>query len=100
MFQVNKSTYFISTVYFGGNFDFLPIVWDTGTEWPAVLGYTCETCRYHATYNYEDELAGTLYVNSKSFGEVEIGPSTTFGFEAVDWICLVVNDPESCVKHQ
>ena len=99
LIQINKGTYFLSTVYFGGNFDYLPVVWDTGTEWPSVMGFTCQSCKYHATYDYRDELAGTLYVDSYSFREIDIGPAETAGFEAIDWICLVVDDPDSCVKH-
>ena len=33
-FQENKVTYYVGTVYFGGNYEHYNVVWDTGSEWP------------------------------------------------------------------
>ena len=42
--QVNQVTYFMGTVYFGGNFEGFPVIWDTGSEWPVIMSHRCLSC--------------------------------------------------------
>ena len=102
--QNNQVTYFLSTLYFGSNYEAMPIIWDTGSEWPIVMGYTCSTCAGHTTYDYSDENGVTFFERSDNDrytgGDVNFGSAQTSGFEAEDQICLAAGVAGSCVPDQ
>ena len=72
------------------------MVWDTGSEWPIVMGYTCSTCSGHVTYDYSAEDGVTFFEREDSEGERNFGSAATSGFEAEDWVCLVSGTAGSC----
>ena len=77
----------------------MPVVWDTGSEWPVVVGYTCNTieCIGMTKYDYSAEEGITFYPQPNTEGERNYGSAQTSGFEAKDWLCLVSGTPGSCV---
>ena len=98
---INQTTYYLGTLYFGKHYESMPVIFDSGSAWPIVLGYTCETCQDHSgLYDYSDEVGITFYEKENSQGERNYGSAKTWGFEATDWVCLVQNEEDSCSKAQ
>ena len=55
-YQENFLSYYVGTIYFGGDFDNLNVVWDTGSDWTQVMGHTCNSCSENAVYDYSDQI--------------------------------------------
>lgn len=88
-------------MYFGSNYDSVPVIWDTGSEWPLVLGHTCDSsCSGHTTYDYSAEDGVTFFEIANSEGQRNYGSVSTEGFEARDWVCLASGESGSCVTNQ
>ena len=99
-FQENKFAFYIGTVYFGVNYDYLPVLWDTGTEWSIVMSHLCSSCSGHATYDYSEEVGTSFFYTPDSNGERNFGSVRTEGFEAKDYVCLVTGKRVSCTFNQ
>ena len=39
--QINQTTYYLGTLYFGKNYESMPIIFDSGSAWPIIMSYTC-----------------------------------------------------------
>ena len=97
--QVNQVTYFMGTVYFGGNFEGFPVIWDTGSEWPVIMSMRCLSCPPPmARYNFFDEIGITFYQRPNSCGVRNYGSARIEGCEARDWVCVAPQD-DACARN-
>ena len=83
-FQENFISYYVGTIYFGGGFDNLNVVWDTGSDWTQVMGFTCTSCSEHAVYDYTDQIGQTFTEQPGTSGGRSFGTASASGFVATD----------------
>ena len=89
----------MGTVYFGGNFEGFPVIWDTGSEWPVIMSMRCLSCPPPmAKYNFFDEIGITFYQKPNSCGVRNYGSARIEGCEARDWVCVAPLD-DACARN-
>lgn len=75
----------------------MSMVWDTGSEWSVIQGYTCDSC--HLTYDYSGQVGNSFTVVDSKLTSINYGSAKTKGFKAMDTICLQRN-PSTCVNNE
>ena len=80
--------YYLGAVGFGTNREAMNIIWDTGSSWTIVEGYTCSTCE-GTLYDYSDEETAGTFIDNGNEGSRNYGSASTNGFEAIDQVCLL-----------
>ena len=92
-----RNFYYVSNMYIGDNREQISMVWDTGSEWSVIQGYTCDTC--NLTYDYSSNLGHSFSVVDATETEMNYGSAQTKGFKARDTLCLR-KDASTCVKSE
>jgi len=48
--------YYIGQLFLGSAYQFIPLIWDTGSEWFVIESSECETCKGANYYDYSGDL--------------------------------------------